>query len=59
LNWNGIDFTREQFDQITSIDKDAWKEELKLHEELFQKLEGNVAQELANAKAELEKRLSA
>ena len=46
LNWDGIDFTREQFDTITSIDKDAWKEELKLHEELFQKLEGHVPQEL-------------
>ncbi|NML60633.1 phosphoenolpyruvate carboxykinase (GTP) [Massilia sp. RP-1-19] len=59
LNWNGIDFTREQFEQITSIDKDAWKEELKLHEELFHRLEQNVPQELVNAKAELEKRLSA
>jgi GTP-dependent phosphoenolpyruvate carboxykinase len=27
LNWDGIDFSEEQFKQITSIDKDAWREE--------------------------------
>ena len=59
VNWEGLSFTEEQFTQITSIDKDAWKEELKLHEELFQKLEAHVPQELVQAKAELEKRLEA
>ncbi|MDN2705951.1 phosphoenolpyruvate carboxykinase (GTP) [Janthinobacterium sp. SUN100] len=59
LNWDGLPFTQEQFDTITSIDKAAWVEELKLHTELFEKLAYHLPQELAGHKAALEKRLSA
>ncbi len=58
LNWDGLDFTQQQFDTITSIDKDAWNEELKLHTELFEKLAYHLPQELVATKAELEKRLA-
>ncbi|PHV46932.1 phosphoenolpyruvate carboxykinase (GTP) [Janthinobacterium sp. BJB301] len=58
LNWDGLPFTQEQFDTITSIDKAAWVEELKLHTELFEKLAYHLPQELADNKAALEKRLS-
>ncbi|MES3021270.1 MAG: phosphoenolpyruvate carboxykinase (GTP) [Pseudomonadota bacterium] len=58
LNWDGIDFTQEQFDTITSIDKDAWLEELKLHSELFEKLAYHLPQQLVETKAALEKRLA-
>ncbi|MGK5035325.1 phosphoenolpyruvate carboxykinase (GTP) [Janthinobacterium sp. LB3P118] len=59
LNWDGLPFTQEQFDTITSIDKAAWVEELKLHTQLFEKLAYHLPQELADNKAALEKRLSA
>ncbi|WP_454772875.1 phosphoenolpyruvate carboxykinase (GTP) [Janthinobacterium tructae] len=59
LNWDGLPFTQQQFDTITSIDKAAWREELKLHTELFEKLAYHLPQELADHKAALEKRLSA
>lgn len=59
LNWDGLPFTQEQFDTITSIDKAAWVEELKLHTELFEKLAYHLPQELTGHKAALEKRLSA
>ena len=59
LNWDGLPFTQEQFDTITSIDKAAWVEELKLHTELFEKLAYHLPQELADNKAALAKRLSA
>ncbi|NHZ33055.1 phosphoenolpyruvate carboxykinase (GTP) [Massilia rubra] len=59
LNWDGIDFTQEQFDTITSIDKGAFNEELKLHNELFEKLAYHLPQELVETKAALEKRLAA
>ncbi len=38
LNWTGSDFTKEQFDLVTSQDKDQWIKELESHTELFNKL---------------------
>jgi phosphoenolpyruvate carboxykinase (GTP) len=58
LNWDGLAFTQQQFDTITSIDKAAWNDELKLHEELFEKLAYHLPQELVATKADLEKRLA-
>jgi len=58
LNWDGLSFTQQQFDTITSVDKDAWSEELKLHTELFEKLAYHLPPELVATKAELEKRLA-
>jgi phosphoenolpyruvate carboxykinase (GTP) len=57
INWNGSDFTAEQFAQITSVDKNAWIEELKLHSELFDKLAYHLPAELTDAKAALESKL--
>ena len=57
LNWDGLQFTQEQFDTITSIDKAAWREELKLHEDLFKLLSFHLPQELAANKEQLEQRL--
>ncbi|HEY0062649.1 MAG TPA: phosphoenolpyruvate carboxykinase (GTP) [Telluria sp.] len=58
LNWDGLEFTQQQFNTITSIDKAAWNEELKLHDELFEKLAYHLPQELVATKADLEKRLA-
>jgi phosphoenolpyruvate carboxykinase (GTP) len=58
LTWEGLDFTAEQFQTITSIDKDAWKAELNLHTELFDKLNYHLPKELQETKAALEKRLA-
>ena len=57
LNWEGIEFTREQFTQITSIDHGAWREELTLHTELFEKLSYHLPQELVATKQKLEQQL--
>jgi phosphoenolpyruvate carboxykinase (GTP) len=58
LNWDGLEFTQEQFNTITSIDKAAWREELKLHEDLFKLLSHRLPQELVANKEQLEKRLA-
>jgi phosphoenolpyruvate carboxykinase (GTP) len=57
LNWSGLNFTRTQFEQVTSIDKAEWKAELALHTELFQQLAYHLPAELTATKADLEKRL--
>ena len=59
LNWTGLDFSKEQFANVTSMDKAAWASELKLHEELFTQLAYHLPAELTSAKAALEKRLAA
>ncbi len=59
LNWTGLNFSKEQFAAVTSMDKAAWGAELKLHEELFTQLAYHLPAELTSAKAALEKRLAA
>ncbi len=59
LNWDGLTFTTEQFEQVTSIDHDAWQKELALHDELFTQLKQNLPQALLETKEALAKRLAA
>jgi len=58
ITWTGLDFTKAQFDQVTSIDKAAWRAELELHAELFQQLAYHLPAELTATKAKLEQRLA-
>ena len=59
LSWTGLDFSAEQFDTVTSIDKSAWRDELKLHEELFAQLAHHLPKELPATKAAIQERLEA
>jgi phosphoenolpyruvate carboxykinase (GTP) len=58
MNWTGLDFSAEQFQTVTSIDKAAWTEELKLHDAHFEQLAYHLPPALVDTKAELEKRLA-
>ncbi|MEK6788856.1 MAG: phosphoenolpyruvate carboxykinase (GTP) [Pseudomonadota bacterium] len=58
IRWNGLDFSRELFDQVSDINAADWAEELKLHDELFDKLSHNLPAELTAAKAALTERLA-
>ena len=53
LNWNGTDFSKEQFDLVTSQDKDQWIKELESHTELFNKLGDRLPEALKKRQAEL------
>jgi phosphoenolpyruvate carboxykinase (GTP) len=58
INWAGLDFSEDQFNQVTSIDKAAWQEEMKLHDQLFDQLSYHLPKELVETKRALEKRLA-
>jgi phosphoenolpyruvate carboxykinase (GTP) len=59
IDWGGLPFTREQFEQVISVNDAAWREELALHDELFTKLQQGLPEQLPQAKADIEKRLVA
>ncbi len=59
ITWNGLDFSREQFEQVSSLDHAAWVQELKLHGELFAQLAYHLPTELTDTKARIEQRLNA
>jgi phosphoenolpyruvate carboxykinase (GTP) len=45
IEWKGLDFTPEQFNQVMSIDREAWKQEVLSHEELFIRLYDRIPKE--------------
>jgi len=57
LDWTGMDFSADRFERITSIDKDAWREEFSLHAELFDKLAHGLPASLLSIKQSFEVRL--
>ncbi|MBA4341668.1 MAG: phosphoenolpyruvate carboxykinase (GTP) [Methylibium sp.] len=59
INWSGLDFSQEQFNTATAIDKAAWTTELGLHKELFQQLAYHLPAELPATMSKIEQRLAA
>jgi phosphoenolpyruvate carboxykinase (GTP) len=59
INWNGLNFTKDQFQSVIGIDTAAWQQELKLHDELFQQLSYHLPAEMPATKAKIEQRLAA
>jgi phosphoenolpyruvate carboxykinase (GTP) len=45
IDWTGSDFTREQFEAIMAIDREAWKRELLDHAELFERMYDKLPKE--------------
>ena len=59
INWTGLDFSAQQFQTVTHIDKAAWVDELKLHDAHFEQLAYHLPNELLETRAAIEKRLAA
>jgi phosphoenolpyruvate carboxykinase (GTP) len=57
LNWQGIDFSAEQFATVSSVDAAAWAEEIALHQELFERLQHHLPPVLQEIKSALQQRL--
>ncbi|MCM2492588.1 phosphoenolpyruvate carboxykinase (GTP) [Burkholderia glumae] len=58
LHWDGLAFTPEQYQQVASVDRDAWRDELALHDELFDRLKARLPKALADTRARFEARLA-
>jgi phosphoenolpyruvate carboxykinase (GTP) len=45
INWKGLNFSREQFEEIMHVDREMWKQEVLSHEELFGKMYDKLPKE--------------
>ena len=45
IDWTGIDFTKQQFEALMAIDREAWKKELSEHAELFERMYDKLPKE--------------
>jgi len=59
IDWSGLEFSREQFQQVISVDDAAWRDELELHAELFDTLQQGLPPALTEAKRAFEEKLAA
>jgi phosphoenolpyruvate carboxykinase (GTP) len=59
LHWTGLDFSRDQFEAVSAIDPAAWKQEMKLHAELFDTLAYHLPKELEDTRQRIEATLAA
>jgi phosphoenolpyruvate carboxykinase (GTP) len=46
LDWRGLDFSREDFNKVMSIDRDLWVKEIAGHDDLFFKLYDRLPKEM-------------
>jgi phosphoenolpyruvate carboxykinase (GTP) len=57
LDWHGLAFDRAQFDDLTRIEVSAWREELALHDALFERLQERMPSALQRTRAQWGERL--
>jgi phosphoenolpyruvate carboxykinase (GTP) len=59
LTWDGLDgFSTEQFERLTNINSAHWQEELKQHDELFEKIGAKLPAELLSIRADFGSRFA-
>jgi len=57
LDWRGLAFEREQFEQVTAVDAEEWRAELASHEELFRQLAHKLPPQLERTRRALAQRV--
>ena len=45
MDWEGLEMTREKFNELMSVDRDVWQNEVISHEELFVKMYDRMPKE--------------
>ncbi|MGH8814156.1 MAG: phosphoenolpyruvate carboxykinase (GTP) [Advenella sp.] len=58
ITWDGLSFDAAQFKRITTIEQEQWRRELGLHEELFNKLQQRLPQELSQIRERLDSQVA-
>ena len=53
INWQGLALNEEQFKLISKIDRDEWKQELELQDELIEKLKDRLPKQFFKIHADL------
>jgi phosphoenolpyruvate carboxykinase (GTP) len=46
IEWQGLDFPKEKFEELQAFDRDAWRAEVLGHEELFLDLHDRLPAEM-------------
>ena len=46
INWEGLDFSRDDFNKLMTVNSDLWKQEMLSHEELFIRLYDRLPKEM-------------
>jgi phosphoenolpyruvate carboxykinase (GTP) len=59
IHWDGLDYPLEKFEKAIAVGADDWKNELKLHTELFEHLGERLPKEMIEVRSKIEKRLNA
>ena len=57
IEWKGLDFPKEQFEELQRVDGDAWHTEITGHEELFLTLNNHLPNELIHEREVLIRRI--
>jgi phosphoenolpyruvate carboxykinase (GTP) len=45
IDWKGLDFSREEYERLMELDREAWKAEIMAHEELFARMYDKLPKE--------------
>ena len=46
MDWRGLDFSKEQFEEVMSLDRNIWLKEIAMHDDLFFKLYDRLPKEM-------------
>jgi len=46
MDWRGLDFSKEQFEKVMSLDRNIWLKEIAMHDDLFFKLYDRLPKEM-------------